>query len=139
MFGLSFLTPKVLGAIAVVLLFLALAGALGVSRIQVANRDAAIAEWQSNCTAQETQLRLFQADQQAKSATIEGLQVELVAQGKAIDEWQKRNREQQALASRLRSAPAAPKQAANEVLDDESSALMVEHLNSMFSSVGLRQ
>lgn len=117
---------------------------LVVQTIRVANRDTTIAEkqteivaWMSNCTAQETEIGLFQTDQKAANATITALQQQFNAQEAAIQRYRENIASQQALIAGTHSTPAAPKQEKGEVLDDESSTKVVIFLNDLFGRVGV--
>ena len=122
----------------------ALALALVVQTIRVANRDTTIAEknteitaWTSNCTAQENEIELLQEDQRTTNATIAGLQAQITQKDEAIQQYRESMAEQQAIMAGAHNVPAEPMQKTGEVVDDETSRKIIHLLNAVFARVGV--
>lgn len=122
----------------------ALALALVVQTIRVANRDTTIAEknteiatWVSNCTAQENEIALLQEDQRTTNATIAGLQAQITQKDEAIQQYRESMAEQQAIMAGAHNVPAEPMQKTGEVVDDETSRKIIHLLNAVFARVGV--
>lgn len=122
----------------------ALVLALVVQTIRVAHRDTTIADkntvitgWQSNCTAQATEINLLKSSELAANATITGLQGQLAAKEESIAQYRASMAEQQAIIASAHSVPAEPLQKTGEVIDNETSRKIVHFLNAVFARVGV--